>query len=451
MAKMSLGLFLRPTGHHVAAWRHPQANTDGSFQHFAKMAKLAEDACFDLLFCADIATLWEGSNESLCRLGTIVRIDPYTLLSGLGAVTQRIGLVCTASTTYDEPFHVARRFASLDYATGGRAGWNLVTSAHEAEARNFGRDMHLPKTERYQRAREFATVVRGLWDSWEPDAFVRDKESALFFDPAKLHVLHHRGEHFKVQGPLNVPPSPQHHPIMVQAGASDEGRELAAETADVIFTASTSIEGAKAFYMDVKARLPKYGRTTADLKIMPGLNAIVGRTLEEAQRKHKELQDLIPPAVGLKMLSHYMGVDLMGLSEDDRLPPIPETQVGKITRADLLADLAHRENLTIRQLYQRVAGARGHYQIVGTPEMIVDMMQEWFEGEAADGFNVMPSVYPCGLTDFINMVLPELRRRELYKTEYRGTTLREHLGLRPPLRRFSARANAGERQPATAR
>jgi FMN-dependent oxidoreductase (nitrilotriacetate monooxygenase family) len=437
MAEMSLGLFLRPTGHHVAAWRHPEANTDGSFRHFAEMAKIAEAACFDLLFCADIATLWEGSNESLCRLGTIARIDPYTLLSGLGAVTSRIGLVCTASTTYDEPFHVARRFASLDYATGGRAGWNLVTSAHEAEARNFGREMHLPKPERYRRAREFALVVRGLWDSWEPDAFVRDKESALFFNPSKLHVLNHKSDYFSVQGPLNVPPSPQHHPIMVQAGASEEGRELAAEMADVIFTASTNIEGARSFYSDVKRRLARYGRKPGDLKIMPGLNAVVGQTTEEAQRKHQLLQDLIPAAVGIKMLSHYMGVDLSHLSEDDYLPEIPETQVGKITRADLLADLARRENLTIRHLYQRVAGARGHFQIVGTPETIVDMMEEWFEDGAADGFNVMPSVFPCGLQDFVDMIMPELRKRGLYKNAYDGSTLRENLGLKPPKRKFA--------------
>jgi FMN-dependent oxidoreductase (nitrilotriacetate monooxygenase family) len=437
MAEMSLGLFLRPTGHHVAAWRHPEANTDGSFRHFAEMARIAEDACFDLLFCADIATLWEGSNESLCRLGTIARIDPYTLLSGLGAVTSRIGLVCTASTTYDEPFHVARRFASLDYATGGRAGWNLVTSAHEAEARNFGRDMHLPKLERYRRAREFAAVVRGLWDSWEPDAFHRDKASALFFDPLKLHVLNHKGEFFRVQGPLNVPPSPQHHPIMVQAGASEEGRELAAETADIIFTASTSFDGARSFYADVKKRLENFNRLPSDLKIMPGLNPVVGRTMAEAQAKHQLLQDLIPAAVGLKMLSHYMGFDLSTCSEDDHLPDIPETQVGKITRADLLVDLARRENLTIRQLYQRVAGARGHFQIVGTPEKIVDMMQEWFEGGAADGFNIMPSVFPCGLLDFVEMIIPELQRRGLQKREYHGYNLRDNLGLSPPKRRFA--------------
>lgn len=436
MAEMSLGLFLRPTGHHIAAWRHPEANTDGSFQHFSEMARIAEEACFDLLFCADIATLWEGSNESLCRLGTIARIDPFTLLSGLGAVTGRIGLVCTASTTYDEPFHVARRFASLDYATGGRAGWNLVTSAHEAEARNFGRDMHLPKDQRYRRAREFAQVVRGLWDSWEPDAFKREKESALFFDPKKLHVLNHKGEYFKVQGPLNVPPSPQHHPIMVQAGASEDGRELAAETADVIFTACTSIEDAKSFYSDVKERLGGHNRAPEDIKIMPGLNFIVGETNEEAQAKHEQLQDLIPPAVGLKMLSHYMGYDLTSFSENDQLPEISETKVGKVTRADLLADLARRENLNIKQLYQRVAGGRGHYQIVGTPHEIVDMMQDWFENQAADGFNIMPSVYPSGLLDFVRHIIPELRRRGLFKASYHGATLRENLGLRAPRRFF---------------
>ena len=221
---MKLGLFLRPTGHHVAGWRDEEANADGSFEHFVEMARVAEEACFDMLFCADIATLWEGTNESLSRLGTIARIDPFTLLTAIGGQTRRIGLICTASTTYDQPFHVARRFASLDLVTGGRSGWNLVTSMNEAESQNFSSDEHLPKPLRYKRAREFAQVVRGLWDSWEPDAFIRDKKSSLFFDPTKLHVLNHKGEFFRVKGPLNVPPSPQGHPIMVQAGASDEGR-----------------------------------------------------------------------------------------------------------------------------------------------------------------------------------------------------------------------------------
>jgi FMN-dependent oxidoreductase (nitrilotriacetate monooxygenase family) len=396
------------------------------------MARIAEDACFDLLFCADIATLWEGSNDSLCRLGTIARIEPYTLLSGLGALTSRIGLVCTGSTTYDEPFHVARRFASLDLATGGRAGWNLVTSMHEAEAKNFGRPEHLRKDERYRRAREFARVVRGLWDSWEPDAFVRDKESGLFFDPTKLHILNHQGDYFRVQGPLNVPPSPQGYPVMVQAGASDEGRELAAETAEIVFAASASIDDAKEFYKDVKSRMAKYGRPPSDLKIMPGFNPIVGKTLEEAQAKHERLQDLIPPAVGLRMLSHYMGYDLTGYPEDEPLPELGGRPAGRTTRADLLAGIAKRENLTLRQLYKRVAGARGHFQIVGTSGSIVDTMQEWVETGAADGFNVMPSTFPEGLTDFVEMVMPELRRRGLFRKAYQGATLRDHLGLAAP-------------------
>jgi FMN-dependent oxidoreductase (nitrilotriacetate monooxygenase family) len=439
-SEMKLGLFLRPTGHHVAGWRDHNANTDGSFTHFVEMARIAERACFDLLFCADIATLWEGSNDSLCRLGTIARIEPFTLLSGLGAMTSRIGVVCTGSTTYDEPFHVARRFASLDLLTNGRAGWNLVTSMHEAEAKNFGRAEHLPKTERYRRAREFAQVVRGLWDSWEPDAFVRDKESALFFEPTKLHFLNHQGEYFRVQGPLNVPPSPQGYPIMVQAGASDEGRELAAETADIIFAASASIDDAKAFYADVKSRLPKYGRAPSDLKIMPGFNPIVGATMEDALAKHERLQDLIPPAVGLRMLSHYMGYDLTKYPENSPMPELDERPVGKTTRADLLAGIAKRENLTLRQLYKRVAGARGHFQIVGTPSSIADTMQEWFESGAADGFNIMPSTFPDGLTDFVDMVVPELRRRGLFRTAYTGSTLREHLGLGMPRRGASQRA-----------
>lgn len=434
---MKLGLFLRPTGHHVAAWRDEPANADGSFAHFLEMARIAEAACFDMLFCADIATLWEGSSESLCRLGTIARIDPYTLLTAIGSQTCRIGLICTGSTTYDQPFHVARRFASLDLVTGGRCGWNLVTSMHEAESRNFGSDEHLPKHLRYKRAREFAEVVRGLWDSWEPDAFIRDKRSALFFDPAKLHMLDHVGEFFRVQGPLNVPPSPQGHPIMVQAGASDEGRELAAETADVIFAAHTSIEDAKAYYADVKSRMAKYGRAAGDLKIMPGLNYFVAPTQAQAQEKFEHLQDLIPPAVGLKMLSHYIGHDLTCCPEDGPLPDLPDKKVGNTTRTELLVGLARREGLTIRELYKRVAGARGHFQIIGTPQSIVDMMQQWVEEGAADGFNIMPPTYPTGLTDFVSLVIPELQRRGLFRSAYSGTTLRDHLGLPAPQHRFN--------------
>jgi FMN-dependent oxidoreductase (nitrilotriacetate monooxygenase family) len=434
--EMKLGLFLRPTGHHVAAWRDEAADAEGSFQHFLAMAQIAEDACFDMLFCADIATLWEGANDSLCRLGTIARIDPYTLLTAIGGQTRKIGVVCTGTTTYDQPFHVARRFASLDLVTGGRCGWNLVTSMQDSEARNFGSAEHLPKHLRYKRAREFAEVVRGLWDSWEPDAFIRDKKSALFFDPQKLHFLEHQGDYFSVKGPLNVPPSPQGHPIMVQAGASDEGRELAAETADVIFAAHTGLEDAKAFYADVKGRMTKYGREPGHLKIMPGLNTFVGRTQDEAQEKFERLQDLIPPTVGVKMLSHYIGHDLTGLPEDGPLPDLPQKKAGNTTRTDLLVALARRENLSIRDLYKRVAGARGHYQIIGTPKTLCDMMQQWVEEGAADGFNIMPPSFPTGLTDFVTLVIPELRRRGLFRLEYTGATLRHHLGLPMPRRRF---------------
>lgn len=437
-----LGLFLRPTGHHVAGWRHPDATADAgrNFAHFVEMAKLAEAGLFDLLFCADIATLWSGDNDSLCRLGTIARIEPYTLLSGLAAVTRNIGVVCTASTTYDEPFHVARRFASLDLVSGGRAGWNLVTSAHEQEAQNFGRDEHMPKHDRYRRAREFADVVTGLWDTWDADAFAYDKQSGLYFDPEKLHTLNHVGQHFRVRGPLNVPPSPQGRPVMVQAGASDDGRDLAAATAEVVFTAQTTIEDACAFYADVKRRMLAHGRDPFELMVMPGLVVFVAVTREEAQAKHDALQDLIHPTVGLKMLSHYVGYDLMDCDVDGPLPEIPHSKIGNVSRTELLSDLARREKLTVRDLYKRVAGGRGHYQVIGTPADVADLIETWVDERACDGFNIMPPYFPGALQDFVDLVIPELQRRGRFRTRYEADTLRGNLGLPcPPSRWYGDR------------
>ena len=367
------------------------------------------------------------------------QFEPITLLSALAAVTERIGLVGTASTSFNEPYHVARKFASLDHISGGRAGWNLVTSSSEYEALNFNRDHHFAHAERYQRAEEFADVVTGLWDSWDDDAFLYDKAGGQFYDPSRRHVLGHKGTHFSVRGPLNVARTPQGHPVVVQAGSSEPGKELAARSGEVVFTAQQTLADAVAFYADLKGRLARYGRAPDDLKIMPGVFPVVGRSESEAREKFEALQSLIDPVVGLALVSGLTGVNLSGYPLDG---PIPELQAtnGSKSRQALMLDLARREQLTIRQLYQRVAGARGHWQVIGTPEQIADALEERFLAHGADGYNVMAPILPGGLTDFIELVLPELRRRNLFRSEYAGTTLREHLGLRRP--EHPARAQA---------
>jgi FMN-dependent oxidoreductase (nitrilotriacetate monooxygenase family) len=443
--QLKLGAFLYPTGHHVAAWRHPEAQADAgsNFAHYVGLAQIAEAAKFDLIFMADGVGTRGTDIDALSRTATryVAQFEPITLLSALAAVTRNIGFVATASTSYNEPYHIARKFASLDHISGGRAGWNLVTSSSEHEAHNFGRDEHYVHAERYERAEEFADVVRGLWDTWEEDAFPRDKQSGLFFDPEKQHVLNHKGKHFKVRGPLNVSRTPQGHPVLVQAGSSEPGRELAARTAEVVFTAHQTIEDARAFYGDLKGRVAKYGRGPDELKIMPGIFPVVGRTEEEAQEKFKQIQDLIHPVVGLSMLAGMAGsIDLSQYPLDGPVPELPETNASK-SRQKLLLDLARRENLTIRNLYLRIAGARGHHQIVGTPSQIADSMEAWFATGAADGFNVMPPHLPAGLHDFVEHVLPELRRRGLFRSEYEGRTLRDNLGLRIPQHPARSRVN----------
>lgn len=435
--QMKLGAFLYPCGHHLAAWRHPDSTADAgvNFQHYIQLAQTAERGLFDMLFVADNLTVWEGDEHAIGRFSYVAWFEPITLMASLAAVTSRIGLICTQTTTYDEPFHIARKFASLDLISGGRAGWNLVTSAKAAEALNFGHDAHPDKDVRYRRAREFASVVFGLWDSWEPDAFLRDRKSGMFFDSSKLHTLNHNGEYFRVKGPLNVGPSPQGRPILVQAGASDDGRELAAETADVIFTAHATIESAQAFYSDVKSRMQKYGREPDDTKIMPGFFVTVAKTTQEAKDKFEQLQELIHPEAGLMLLSNYLGIKLSDHDPDAPLPELPKSKTIS-SRAQLLADIARRDNLSIRQLYQRVAGARGHQQIYGTPTEIADKLEEWLICSGADGFNIMPPILPGGLDDFIELVTPELQRRGLFRTAYEGKTLRENLGLKPPVNRY---------------
>jgi N-acetyl-S-(2-succino)cysteine monooxygenase len=436
--QIKLGMFLRPAAHHVAGWRHPDAWADGglSFPKYVEMARTAERGLFDLMFSADALTGERYDRDTLSRTSYVAWIEPMTLLTALAPVTSNIGLVCTATTTYDEPYHIARRFASLDLISGGRAGWNLVTSANASEAQNFSREEHLPKHDRYRRAHEFVDIVRGLWDSWDDDAFLFDKAEGRFYDPDRRHVLDHAGEFFKVKGPLTVSRSPQGQPVVVQAGASDDGRQLAAETAEVVFCAHQTIEGAREFYGDVKGRMARCGREPDHLKIMPGLGVMVAPTRAEAQDKFDELQNLIPPQVGVALLSKYIAWDLTGYDVDGPVPVVPQDR-GAPTRSALLSDTARAEGLTIRQLYQRIAGGRGHYQIVGSPKDVVDMMEDWFTTGAADGFNVLPPFFPNSLDEFVDLVVPELQRRGLYRTAYEGKTLRENLGLPRPASRYA--------------
>lgn len=443
--QLSLGAFLMGAGHHIAAWRDPAAppNAAIDFQHFVRSARAAEAASFDLVFLADSASIRGLDSPALHLEERAFRLEPITALSALAALTERIGLVGTASTTYNEPFNLARRFASLDLLSGGRAGWNLVTSSNESDPGNFGQDRLVPHAERYSRAAEFSAVVEGLWDSWDEGALRHDKASGVLFEPDGLHPLNHKGEFFEVRGPINVPPSPQGRPVLVQAGASDDGRETAARTAEAVFSAHQSFEEAREFYADVKGRMARHGRRPDELKILPGVMPVVGRSESEAREKFQGLQDLIDPAVGLALLRPIAaGLDLAAYPLDGPLPELPATNAGK-SRQKLLVDLARRENLSIRQLYLHIAGARGHWQIVGTATEIADAIEHFFLNGAADGFNVMPPQLPWGLDDFIELVVPELRRRGLFREAYQGRTLRDHLGLAHVRRRRSAAAPGG--------
>lgn len=436
--KMKLGFFIRPTGHHIGSWRRPDAQADAgvNFPHFVELARTAERGLFDMIFSADSPTAFTAEEGSLHRTHYVAWIEPFTLLTALSTHTTNIGLVCTASTSFEEPYALARRFASLDIVSNGRAGWNVVTTGNPAAAANFGDEPHLPKAERYKKAREFTDVVRGLWDSWDEDAFIRDRESGVFFDRSKMHVLDHRGAYYKVRGPLNVARSPQGHPVIVQAGDSDSGREMAAETAEVMFTAHEEVASAQAFYADVKGRMAKFGRRPEDMKIMPGLSVVVAPSRQEAEDKFQQLQELIHPEIGVAVLSRKMGFDFGAYPVDGPVPEIPESNVLS-SRVGALVAVARRDKLTIRQLYQKFCSTRGHCSLVGTPAEIVDRMQEWHEREAADGFNFIAPWLPGGLDDFVELVNPELQRRGLFRTSYEGRTLRENLGLRTPVSRHA--------------
>ena len=440
--QLSLGAFLLYTGHHVAAWRHPGASDSTRFSDFAHFARIAEDAKFDAVFLADVVNARVQNIESASRKAHsgFFPFEPITLLSALATATSRIGLVATASTSFSDPYNLARQFASLDHLSGGRAGWNLVTSADPGAAYNFSRDAIIAHADRYKRAEEFVDVVTGLWDTSDDDAFLRDRESGVYFHPEKVRPLDHRGTFFQVRGPLNIPRPPQGHPVVVQAGSSEPGKELAARTAEAVFTAQQTLESSIAFYSDLKGRLAKYGRTADDLKILPGVFPVVGKTRQEAEDKFEQLQALLEPSVGLDMLAELAGVDeVRTLPVDVLISELPETEGGKSRRA-LFLDLAARENLTLRQLYERVAGARGHWQVVGTAAEIADELEERFVNYGADGFNIMSPVLPWGLSDFVELVVPELRRRGLFRDEYQGSTLRDHLGLNRPYSQNAAPA-----------
>jgi N-acetyl-S-(2-succino)cysteine monooxygenase len=439
-SQLRLGAFFNPTGHHVASWRHPGAQADAgiNFQHYVEIAQTAERAKFDMVFLADNIGVREAKMEALSRSAQyIANFEPITLISALAAVTSRIGLTCTASTSYNEPFHIARKFASLDHISGGRAGWNLVTSGQDVEAYNFNRDAHYGHAERYERANEFAEVVKALWDSWDDDAFMRDKESGQFFDPAKMHFLNHKGKHFQVKGPLNIPRSPQGHPVIVQAGTSDDGMDVAARFAEVIFSANLTMESCQQYFKEVKTRAAdKFGRNPDHLKVMPGLSVYVGRTEEEANEKYAYQNSLMHPVVAREILSTVLGgVDLTPYDFDGPLPDnLPMSNASQST-FKYVTELAKKDNLSMRQIAQVVAGARAKLVIKGSPTQVADMMEQWYVEEAADGFNVMPPYLPGALNDFVELVIPELQRRGLFRTEYTGRTLREHLGLpRPPSR-----------------
>lgn len=424
--------FLRPATIHTGGWRFPGAWPDANFNfaHLTYVAQRLEAARFDAVFMADHLALLNMPMEALKRSHTVTSFEPFTLLSALAAVTERIGLVATTSTTFDAPFHIARRFASLDHLSGGRAGWNIVTTANPDAARNFGLAQHMPHVERYDRAREVFDVVTGLWDSFADDAFVRDQETGIYFDLAKLNVLDHKGPHLSVRGPLNIARPVQGWPVIVQAGASDAGRCMAAETAEVVFASHVSLAAGQAFYADVKGRASGAGRDPDTIRILPGALVVVGDSVDEGRDKRARLDGLVHGDSAIAALSVALGHDASSLDPDAPLPETPESNASKGNRETAIA-LARREGLTVRQLAQRLGGFAG-LAFVGTPRTIADEMEQWLVERGCDGFNVMFPYLPAGLDDVVDKVIPELQRRGLFRREYPGKTLRNTLGLARP-------------------
>ena len=435
--EMHLGAFMRPVSLHTAAWRYPDSYPDANFnfRHYQSFIQTLERGCFDAFFMADHLAVLNMPMAALKRSATVSSFDPLTLLPALAVATEKIGLIATASTTYNDPYHIARKFASLDHISDGRSGWNIVTSYNPHEASNFGLDSHASHDERYLKAREFYDVVTGLWDSWADDAFMRDVEKGVYFDPEKLNILNHDGKFLKVRGPLNVARPIQGWPVIVQAGASEAGRQLAAETAEVLFGAANTIEDGKSYYSDIKSRMSKIGRDPKSAKILPGAFVVVGKSQQEAIDKKELLDSLIHSDSGIASLSVLLGCDASVFDPNGPLPEIPPSEATQSGRQKMI-DMARRDNLTVAELARQVGGSFSSLEITGTPETIADQMQEWFEGGACDGFNIMFPFLPQGLDDFVDLVVPELQKRGLFRHKYLGRTLREHLGLATPKNQF---------------
>jgi FMN-dependent oxidoreductase (nitrilotriacetate monooxygenase family) len=430
---LHLNAFLMSTGHHEASWRlpesDPRANTDVA--HYQALARTAERGTFDSLFLADGPALWGGVAQRPAGV-----IEPLTLLTVLAATTEHIGLIATASTTYNSPYNLARRFASLDHVSGGRAGWNIVTTAGPAAARNFGLDDAPEHAHRYARAAEFTEVARKLWDSWEEDVYVGDKDLGVWGDDRKIHPPRHHGRFFSVEGALNIPRSPQGYPLLVQAGSSEDGRDFAARHAEAVFTAQQTLAEAQAFSRDLKGRTRAAGRDPEGIKILPGLVPVIGSSETEARARDAELEELITYEHGRRRLAELLQIPIEELELDAHLPadlPPPRLINGAQSRYELVVDLARRDRLTVRGLIGRLGGGRGHRTFAGTPEQVADEIELWFTGGAADGFNIMPPVLPSGLELFVDEVVPLLRRRGLFRTAYvPGETLRGRYGLARP-------------------
>jgi FMN-dependent oxidoreductase (nitrilotriacetate monooxygenase family) len=428
--QMHLGLFILATGSHVAGWRYPGAV--GSFQDFpavAQIGRTAERGKFDLIFVGDNLYADAGSHPSYT-----LRLEPLTMLAALAASTSHIGLGATVSTTYSDPFSVARAFASLDHVSNGRAAWNAVTTANSSAAANFG-TTHPDHARRYEMAGEFLDVVKGLWDGWADDAVVADRVSGLYIDPARLRPIDHDGPFFKVKGPLNISRSPQGHPVVLQAGGSEAGQNLAARTADVVFSVVQDIDEAKAGYASLKNRLPAFGRKAEDVTVLPGVMPIVGRTDKDAFEKLAVLQSFVSGSNALAILSDRLGQDMSAYDLDGPVPDLALPDSYQSFASVMLAK-ARRENMTLRDLYNLTAAARGHWVLCGSAERIADTLQAWFDDRAADGFNVMPPYFHEGFEDFVQLVVPILQERGLFRADYVGTTLRDHLGLRRPANPF---------------
>lgn len=424
MRQMHLGVFVLGTGNHVAGWRHPEAAR--SFEDLAPMqqvARTAERGTFDLLFLGDTLNMDPGSHPSYA-----CRFEPLTLLAALAATTTHLGLGATASTTYGEPWHIARMFASLDHLSGGRAAWNVVTSSGAASAANFGRTEHPSHEARYEKAEEFVDVVQGLWDCWEDGARVADAASGTYIDAARVHPLNHEGRFYKVRGPLNASRCPQGQPVIIQAGASGPGQELAARTADLVFSVTQDMAESRAFYRSLKGRMARYGRQPQELALLPGVMPIIGRTVREARDRLAELQGYLDEKNAMAMFSMRMGTDMSQYPMDEPVPdlPLPESSHGF---ALAMLAKARRENMTVRDLYNLTGAARGHWVLADTAEGIADTLQAWFESEACDGFNILPPWFPGCFDEFVDLVVPILRDRGLFRRAYAGPMLRDQLGL----------------------